>query len=219
MKWLLVIKSIGLVCCFWLLVISFTPSVSAQECTSDESCNEDTYYTDETINECVHKHGGFCNLDTSECDYTYDLEEDQTLCATPEPTEEPTPTPSLPPQTTNPNTPAPEEQAIYNLNQGLLPFGDGKPISCELNLFQQLITLIFQVKFCNTEEFVNESKSLYQSQLPYSPKGDDQEKIESYIIDSYGAELPIRKDTVRETEELFEQSHFPVEIKPIIGYK
>jgi hypothetical protein len=190
----------------------------AQECIDDNPCIENTYYTDETTNECIHKHGGFCNLDTSECEYAYDLEEDKDKCSVPEPTEEPTPSPSSPTQT-NPNAPAPEEQAIYNQSQGLLPFGDGKAVSCELNLFQQLITAIFKIQFCNTEEFVNQSKSLHQSQLPFTPTGNDQQKIESYIINSYGAELPIRKDTAKETEELYEQSNFPVEIKPIIGYK
>lgn len=216
----------------WLLVswlFGYEPiTVFGQElCSDDNQCTEDIYYLDGTTDECIHKHGGFCNLDTNECAYAYDPEEDESKCATPEPTEEPPPAPSTPSQPIIPTTPPPEEQAVYSQSQGLLP-GFKNSITCNLNPIQQFfsaILSIFNVNFCDPQNFYNESKFLHQSELPkkLSPTGSTEDQIKGFLggpTSSYGVTLPTFKNqtgTVAETEKRYEKSHFPKDITPITG--
>ena len=217
----------------WYLVIIFLLTtyyllptiVRAQEpCSDDSQCSEDTYYIDQEKNQCYHKHLGLCEpesqfADERGCVYAYDPEEDQSKCTTPEPTEEPSPTSIPEPQA--PSSPPPEEQAGYNLRQGILP-NFPKQSDCQLNILQQIIRVIFGVEFSCPKQFYEDARTLHQSELPreFTPTGNDQNKLDGFLEGKagiYGASLPFSTDKVKETEQFYEKSHFPAGIRPITG--
>lgn len=216
MKWLLA---------SWLLVFWFVPNVYAEECTIDEQCNVDTHYTDTTTGQCIHKHGGFCDLDTNECVYAYDPE-DESKCITPVPPVTPLPSTSTTSSPTITTKPPPEEQAIYNQITGLL--ASQKTEACELNPLQQLINSIFsifKVQFFCPPKFFNQAKALHQSELPkeLTPTGNIENRLKGFLgrpTSSYGVTLPSftnNTDDVKQTEKRFEKAHFPPGITPITG--
>lgn len=130
----------------------------------------------------------------------------------------------------------PEEQAIYNLNQGLLPKEviKEKP-SEDQNILQKILSalsnlvspLLFIFQPQNPPKVYSQSESIQQAEVPIELKPQDEnpvDRLKEFLGGSlgfYGVSLPdisgINKEGIQESERLYEKANFPEGIRPVTG--
>lgn len=139
-------------------------------------------------------------------------------------------------------TMGPEEKAVYNMNQGLLPEGlvqvQGPPVT-ETNIFQQFlrnISSLFSGLFFgvinNKPKMYSQSDNLDGSSIPGEllPAGTVlNDNMKDYLggdTGVYGVNLPTEMQQINPTgapigqaEKAFEKANFPEGINPITGQK
>ena len=223
-----------------------TSYVYAQEpCADDNDCTDDFYYSDDLTGECIHKYGGYCDIDTNQCVYAFDpVSED--FCQEPEPSSEPSPTPGTSPSPSPSSSPTssptssppslgcPEEKAVYNLDARLLPGEVIKDVPTEneswldkiLNALRNLINpLLFKCQPQDKGKVYTQSETIQQSEVPPELKPADQNplvRFKQFLGDKSGfypislPEIPgFNKDSIQKSEEFYENAHFPEGIRPI----
>lgn len=139
-------------------------------------------------------------------------------------------------------TMGPEEKAVYNMNQSLLPEQLAKeqgPPATETNIFQQflgnisnLFGRLFLGYIVNEPKMYVQSENLDQSTAPQiiiPQTGNVGQNIQGYLGKNtgvYGVNLPQEIQQVNPTgkpigqiEEAFEKANFPEGVKPITGQK
>lgn len=136
---------------------------------------------------------------------------------------------TTPSATLSPSAPHREEQAVYNLNQGLLPAEAIKKESEDQNFFQRIIYELNQLfsRLFNQPKFFAQSESIHQANLPKELKPEEEAspggQIKSFLGGStgfYGVSLPKfegTEETIKASEDLYQKAHFPEGINPITG--
>lgn len=139
-------------------------------------------------------------------------------------------------QTPTPSSTTSEERSVYNLNQGLLPkeaIGQ-EPVGG--NIFEALVRGIFNFLVSHLlflrqpgdpDKVFVESRSIQQAEIPpeLKPKQDENpiEQLRKFLGGGssgvYPVSLPdipgVNKESIQESEKLFEKSYFPEGINPI----
>lgn len=137
--------------------------------------------------------------------------------------EEPTPTLTSTPTPTITKS-NPEEQAVYNLNKGLLPKDIIKEQPEDQSLWD-MITRSLSKLFSLPLKFFAQSETIHQATTPLELKPTESSpagQIQGFLGGSagfYGVVLPteVQSNSIKESEENFEKANFPEGIKPVTG--
>lgn len=128
-----------------------------------------------------------------------------------------------------------EEQAVYNLNQGLLPQEAIGQEQGAGNIFEEFARrianflvshLLFLRQPADPDKVFVESKSIQQAEIPpeLKPRRDESpiEQLRKFLGGSFGVypvslpDIPgVNKESIQESEKLYENSYFPENVKPI----
>lgn len=160
------------------------------------------------------------------------------VCA-PSISQPPTPTPYTPA-----TTPPPEEDAVYDLNQGLKPPGTNPEVPEDTDIFRTIFqrievifsTLFWWTEFHDKQKLSAQSEAIQQSEVPpeLKPDGSNPEvNIKVHLGGSagtYGNSLPDfdptqgdcgvenpQEEIIKFSECMYEQANFPPGVHPITG--
>lgn len=129
-----------------------------------------------------------------------------------------------------------EEQAVYDLNKGLLPDERAqveKPaeqsiLQTLLNSLANIFNSLFKVGPADKTKLYSQSENIHQATLPeeLKPKTPSLvDRVKGFLGTStgfYGADLPETVDKpagnpIEQYEKFYEQANFPDEVRPITG--
>jgi len=125
-----------------------------------------------------------------------------------------------------------EEQAIYNLNKTLLPESALQDKPEEQNIFQKIISFIWQGPLFflrapgNRLKMFAQSESIQSAEVPGELKPQEAtapaQQVQGFLGGSggfYGVILPIesQSNSIQDSERNFERANFPEGINPITG--
>lgn len=210
-----------------------TPALALEEgiiCSYPEYCT-----LGNNINTGVRECRG--RISNKICVYSADLDPQCTPCQeqiSPTPIISPTPPPAdkpIPTQTIAPSKTSSDEQAVYNLNKGLNPgeiAGVSKPASENifnslLNIAAKTINSLLGFQVFDVPRYYVQSEAIHGAYLPEevaTSSSNPTNQLKGFLGGStgfYGATLPDlgQINNIQESEELYQQSYFPEEVKPI----